>query len=113
MLSEDGRRAIVDDLSSDFGAAAPGSKSGMELWETFHGANTIRFCGLAARSRAFVDHALLNPVLAAVADSELLPGCADYWLNTGQVMAVDPTSRPSTCTATRTTGPRPSTRTGR
>ncbi len=90
MLSEDGRRAIVDDLSSDFGAAAPGSKSGMELWETFHGANTIRFCGLAARSRAFVDHALLNPVLAAVADRELLPGCADYWLNTGQVMAVGP-----------------------
>jgi ectoine hydroxylase-related dioxygenase (phytanoyl-CoA dioxygenase family) len=29
-------------------------------------------------------------MLAAVADRELLPGCADYWLNTGQVMAVGP-----------------------
>ena len=90
MLTDDGRRAIVDELASGLEAVAPGSRSGMELWEAFHGANTIRFCGLAARSRAFVDHALLNPVLAAVADRELLAGCADYWLNTGQVMAVGP-----------------------
>jgi len=90
MLTDDGRQAIVDELASGLEAVAPGSRSGMELWEAFHGANTIRFCGLAARSRAFVDHALLNPVLAAVADRELLPGCADYWLNTGQVMAVGP-----------------------
>ena len=90
MLTDDGRRAIVDELASGLEAVAPGSRSGMELWEAFHGVNTIRFCGLASRSRAFVDHALLNPVLAAVADRELLPGCADYWLNTGQVMAVGP-----------------------
>ena len=90
MLTDDGRRAIVAELASGLEAVAPGSRSGMELWEAFHGANTIRFCGLAARSRAFVDHALLNPVLAAVADRELLAGCADYWLNTGQVMAVGP-----------------------
>ena len=62
----------------------------MELWERFHGASTKRFCGLAARSRAFVDHALLNPMLLALADRLLLPNCADYWLNTGQVMAVGP-----------------------
>ena len=62
----------------------------MELWERFHGASTKRFCGLAARSRTFVDHALLNPMLLALADRLLLPNCADYWLNTGQVMAVGP-----------------------
>ena len=90
LLSDDARRAIVDDLSAGLEGTAPGSKSGMDLWETFHGRNTVRFCGLAARSRAFVDHALLNPVFTAVTDELLLANGADYWLNTGQVMAIGP-----------------------
>ena len=90
LLSDDARRAIVDDLSAGLEDTAPGSKSGMDLWETFHGRNTVRFCGLAARSRAFVDHALLNPVFTAVTDELLLANGADYWLNTGQVMAIGP-----------------------
>ena len=90
LLSDDARRAIVEDLSAGLEDTAPGSKSGMDLWETFHGRNTVRFCGLAARSRAFVDHALLNPVFTAVTDELLLANGADYWLNTGQVMAIGP-----------------------
>ena len=90
LLSDDVRRAIVDDLAAGLEDTAPGSKSGMDLWETFHGRNTVRFCGLAARSRAFVDHALLNPVFTAVTDELLLANGADYWLNTGQVMAIGP-----------------------
>ena len=90
LLSEGAVREIVADLADGFAATAAGSKSGMDLWETFHGPNTVRFCGLAARSRAFVDHALLNPVFTAVTDEVLRPIGADYWLNTGQVMAVGP-----------------------
>ena len=90
LLSDDARLAIVDDLSAGLEDTAPGSKSGMDLWETFHGRNTVRFCGLAARSRAFVDHALLNPVFTAATDELLLANGADYWLNTGQVMAIGP-----------------------
>jgi ectoine hydroxylase-related dioxygenase (phytanoyl-CoA dioxygenase family) len=90
LLSDDARLAIVDDLSAGLEDIAPGSKSGMDLWETFHGRNTVRFCGLAARSRAFVDHALLNPVFTAATDELLLANGADYWLNTGQVMAIGP-----------------------
>ena len=90
LLSDDARLAVVDDLSAGLEDTAPGSKSGMDLWETFHGRNTVRFCGLAARSRAFVDHALLNPVFTAVTDELLLANGADYWLNTGQVMAIGP-----------------------
>ena len=81
---------ILDDLAGGYDEHGPGSKSGSAQWESFHGANTVRFTGLAARSRAFVDHALLNPTLLAVADALLLPNGADYWLNTGQVMAVGP-----------------------
>ena len=90
LLSDDARRAIVEDLSAGLEDTSPGSKSGMDLWEPFHGRNTVRFCGLAARSRAFVDHALLNPVFTAVTDELLLANGADYWLNTGQVMAIGP-----------------------
>ena len=90
LLTPSARQAIVDELAASLDGTSPGSKSGMELWERFHGASTKRFCGLAARSRTFVDHALLNPMFLALADRLLLPNCADYWLNTGQVMAVGP-----------------------
>ncbi|MDG2427408.1 MAG: phytanoyl-CoA dioxygenase family protein [Acidimicrobiales bacterium] len=90
LLSEEARLAIIDDLAGAMEVIEPGSKSGLEQWELFHGRETIRFCGLAARSRAFVEHALLEPVFRAVTDHELLGGCTSYWLNTGQVMAVGP-----------------------
>lgn len=81
---------IREELATDYDGTAPGSKSELDVWQTFHGAATIRFTGLAARSGAFVEHALLNPTMLAVADALLLPHGADYWLNTGQVMAVGP-----------------------
>lgn len=84
---------ILDDLTEGYEEIPAGSRSGSDVWETFHGNNTVRFTGLAARSRTFVDHALLNPMLLAVADALLLPNGADYWLNTGQVMAVGPGER--------------------
>ena len=90
MLSASAVAEIIAELAPALSGATPGSRSGMELWEGFHGRSTVRFCGLAGRSRAFVDHALLSPILLGVADHLLLPWAADYWLNTGQVMAVGP-----------------------
>ena len=90
LLSSEAVAAIVAELSETYEATPTGSQSGISTWETFHGATTKRFTGLAARSRSFVDHALLNPILLAIADKLLLPHGADYWLNTGQVMAVGP-----------------------
>ncbi len=83
---------LVDDLQDRYAAVGPGSRSGLEVWDVFHGRNTVRFTGLAADSDAFVEHALLNPVLTGVADDLLVSSGAgaDYWLNTGQVMAVGP-----------------------
>lgn len=90
LISADAVGRLIDDLGPAFAETPPGSKSGEELWETFHGPTTKRFCGLGARSRAWVDHVLLNPLLLAVADDRLLPSASDYWLNTGQVMAIGP-----------------------
>ncbi len=90
MLGADAAQRIKDELAADYDGWSPGSKSGLDVWENFHGKQTIRFTGLAARSQAFVDHALLNPLLLAVSDALLLANASSYWLNTGQVMAVGP-----------------------
>ena len=88
LLSMEITTQIIEDLSETLEASTPGAKSGIESWEEFHGGKTVRFCGLAAKSRAFVDHALLNEYLIKVSDHYLLKSCADYWLNSGQVIAV-------------------------
>jgi ectoine hydroxylase-related dioxygenase (phytanoyl-CoA dioxygenase family) len=81
---------IVADLSTTYATTSPGAKDMRERRRKFHGNNTVRFCGLADKSDAFVEHALLNPMLLSLSDHFLLPHSADYWLNTGQVMAVGP-----------------------
>jgi ectoine hydroxylase-related dioxygenase (phytanoyl-CoA dioxygenase family) len=81
---------IRGELSPDYDRFEPGSKSDLDVWKTFHGPNTVRFTGLAARSDAFVEHALLNPLLLAISDALLLPYASGYWLNTGQIMSVGP-----------------------
>ena len=88
ILGADAAEQIKAELTNDFEAAQPGSRSETQVYQTFHGARTVRMTGLAARSDAFVHRALLNPTLLAVADALLLPHATDYWLNTGQVMAV-------------------------
>ena len=90
MLGTGAAEQIVAELAGTYGESTPGSKSGIELWEGFHGRNTVRFCGLAAKSRAFVDHALLNPLFLSLADHYLLARASAYWLNTSQVMVVGP-----------------------
>lgn len=78
--------ADLDDLVASWPA---GSRSSSHLWQSFHGRNTKRFCGLAARSRAFVD-LLEHPLLEGYADHFLLPSCGSYWINTTQMMVVGP-----------------------
>ena len=41
LLTDDQRRAIVDDLAPSLEATAPGSLSGLEQWELFHGSQTL------------------------------------------------------------------------
>ena len=67
----------------------PGSRSGDPNVELAFGRNTKRFCGLCAKSKAFVD-AMCHPTLLAYADHFLLPSCGSYWLDTGQTMIIGP-----------------------
>jgi ectoine hydroxylase-related dioxygenase (phytanoyl-CoA dioxygenase family) len=101
LVESDGGVVIRDFLSGDLlqrlraelrpfvESGTPGSKESNQLWNVFHGARTKRFCGLAAKSQAFVE-LLMNPALKAYADYFLLPRCGSYWLNTGQMMVIGP-----------------------
>ena len=75
------------ELDSHIDTHPTGSRSEKELWQVFHGKKTIRFCGLAAKSRAFID-VLLHPTLKIFADHYLLPNCGSYWLNSSQTMII-------------------------
>ena len=66
-----------------------GSRSNNPDVAHFWGNTTKRFTRLATRSPAFVD-ILLHPTLLGVADALLLPACAGYWMNTGQMMIIGP-----------------------
>ncbi|MGD9705833.1 MAG: phytanoyl-CoA dioxygenase family protein [Acidimicrobiia bacterium] len=66
-----------------------GTSAPSESIRSFWGERTIRFTRLAARSAAF-ESILTNPLLLAVADALLLDSCADYWMNTGQMMVIGP-----------------------
>lgn len=70
---------------------APGSATqGLgEDGKTFVGTNTIRFSSLGLLSPAYFE-LLDNPVYAAIADAVLLANCGSYWVNTGQVMYINP-----------------------
>lgn len=86
---------VVDDLRAAADSHAeqivPGSATqGLgEDGKAFVGAATIRFSSLGLITPAFFK-LLDNPVYAALADAVLLPNCGSYWVNTGQVMYINP-----------------------
>ena len=87
LLEPDLLRRLNTELDGYIATHPPGSRSDEELWQVFHGKKTIRFCGLAAKSPAFIE-VLLHPTLKAFADHYLLPNCGSYWLNTSQTMII-------------------------
>ena len=82
----DAFRTDMEVAASSFGA---GTRSDDARVQRFWGGATKRFTRLASRSRAFVD-IMLHPTLLGVADELLLPHCASYWMNTGQMMIIGP-----------------------
>ncbi len=88
-------RSTIDTLRSAADAHAadvePGSATqGLgEDGKGFVGARTIRFSSLGLMSPAFFQ-LLDNPVFESIADAVLLPHCGSYWVNTGQVMYINP-----------------------
>ncbi len=88
-LDPDLLKRLNSELDCHLDACPPGSRGEQPLWQTFHGRNTKRICGLTARCPSFVE-VLTHPTLLAYADTLLLPNCGSYWLNTSQMMVIGP-----------------------
>ncbi len=89
LLPKDLLERLNRELDREITAWEPGSRTGDPLMSAFHGRNTKRFCGLAARAPSFVE-VILHPTMQAFADRALLPNCGSYWVNTTQMMVVGP-----------------------
>jgi len=64
---------LRNDLTPWVDGAPVGSRSGDPEWEDFHGRNTVRVNGIAAKTSAFTD-ICLNDTILGVADQRLIPG---------------------------------------
>ncbi|MEM9515861.1 MAG: phytanoyl-CoA dioxygenase family protein [Actinomycetota bacterium] len=84
-ISDDLRRQLLSELSAHAERTEAGSDGGV-VKQSFCGARTKRFTGLARRSPAFVnviDHDLLHAWAKAGFQT-------DYWINTGQAIFIGP-----------------------
>ena len=77
------------DLIPSMEATPPGSRSGDPEWELFHGHNTIRVNGLAAKSPTFID-LCLDPIILGLADRRLIPDGGATQINDTQLIAIGP-----------------------
>jgi ectoine hydroxylase-related dioxygenase (phytanoyl-CoA dioxygenase family) len=80
---------LKSDLAPHLAMHPPGTRTGNDDERDFHGARTIRFGGLAAKTDAFVD-VLLHPLLLGAAEHLLSPLTGDIQCAGGQVMAIGP-----------------------
>ncbi len=85
--------AVLDRLRSDLAPwverTPAGSRSGDPEWELFHGRNTVRINGIAAKSTAFLDVCLDETVLG-VADRRLIPEGGSTQISDTQLIAIGP-----------------------
>lgn len=80
---------LRDDLAPWIDVAIPGSRSGDPEWETFHGRNTIRINGIAAKTTTFLDVGLHETILG-VADRRLIPDGGSIQINDTQAISIGP-----------------------
>ena len=90
VLSLEQLKRLNGEFESCVSATPPGIKfPDHEYFIEFYGTKTKRIDGLPAKSAAFVE-LMLSPLLTDVADHFLLPNCADYLFNTGQIIEIGP-----------------------
>ncbi len=80
---------LRDDLAPWVRRTPAGSRSGEPEWEQFHGRNTVRVNGIAAKTSTFVDVCLDDTVLG-VADHRLIPDGGATQISDTQLIAIGP-----------------------
>lgn len=104
VLERDGAVIIEDLLSSEVVAAVnaevdaavqeadPDGDWFNEIMKAFHGPNTRAVSGVPGISPTFAVDVMCHPLLLGVCDKVLLPSCARYQLNLGQILQRGPGS---------------------
>ena len=80
---------LRDDLAPWVDRTPAGSSSGDPEWENFHGRNTVRVNGIAAKSPAFAK-ICLNETILGVADRRLIPDGGATQISDTQLIAIGP-----------------------
>jgi ectoine hydroxylase-related dioxygenase (phytanoyl-CoA dioxygenase family) len=104
ILERDGAVIVEDLLSPELVAAVnaevdpavretdPDGEWFNEMMKGFHGPNTRALSGVAGISPSFAVEVMCHPLLLGLCDRVLLPSCARYQLNLGQILQRGPGS---------------------
>ncbi len=92
LLSADTVEAVNGDVEAAVAGADPDADWFNPVIKAFHGPNTRAVSGVPGLSRAFAVDVMCHPLLLALCDRILLPSCARYQLNLGQILQRGPGS---------------------
>ena len=92
LLSPEVVAAVNADVETAVREADPNADWFNEVMRAFHGPNTKALSGVAGLSPTFAVEVMCHPLLLGVCDRVLLPSCARYQLNLGQILERGPGS---------------------
>jgi hypothetical protein len=92
LLSAETVAVVNRDVEEAVGRADPDAEWFNPVIKAFHGPNTRAVSAVPALSRAFALDVMCHPLLLELCDRILLPSCARYQLNLGQILQRGPGS---------------------
>ena len=92
LLSPEVVAAVNAEVEPAIRKADPDAEWFNEVMKGFHGPNTRAVSGVPGISRTFAVDVMCHPLLLGVCDRVLLPSCARYQLNLGQILQRGPGS---------------------
>ena len=85
VLDDEQLARLNTEVNDAVAAADPTIKHLNPALDAFFGQQTRHVSGLAARSMTFANEVMCHPLYLGLCDRVLLPNCADYRLNLGQI----------------------------
>lgn len=92
LLSERVVASVNEEIEESVAGADPDADWFNPIMKAFHGPNTRAVSGIPAISATFAVEVMCHPLLLEVCDRVLLPSCARYQLNLGQILQRGPGS---------------------
>jgi ectoine hydroxylase-related dioxygenase (phytanoyl-CoA dioxygenase family) len=92
LLSPEVVAAVNDEVERAVREADPDADWFNDVMKAFHGPNTRAVSGVPGLSPTFAVEVMCHPLLLGVCDRVLLPSCARYQLNLGQILQRGPGS---------------------